>query len=226
MTLWIPCWVYTSYNDSRYCLLNELQYKAFGVVRQWHEALDEGSLIDVIVSVIPMKWKTELVREQYDPAAHSIDDVEVRLEMLEVGEDLERATLKPRDFVYSKDKTGKKNAYKSHQKGKTDAHKKYVRTDTVEKGSDTPPCKLCQLLGGNADSHGTNDCFKKRAFEKKGTGSKRPEKNIAKYQKRKYVSAEEVNALVMKKTKKSLKKITKKNGLQYSSSSESSDTES
>ena len=37
--------------------------------------MDEGSLIDIIVQVIPMAWKDELVRENYDPSQNSVDDV-------------------------------------------------------------------------------------------------------------------------------------------------------
>ena len=181
-----------------------------------NSSLDEDAMVDIIVQVIPMKWKTELVREQYDPGQHTIVELEGRLEMLEVGEDLEKASpkvSKPGNGE-SSDKTSDKSASKH-----TKTHEKNGKARFAKKKfSDKPPCQLCAILGGNAESHSTKNCFKKAAMDKRSDVTKA---------KRKWVSHEEVNALVLSRTKKSLKRAFKKNDLQYkSSTSESSDTES
>lgn len=58
-----------------------------------NDVLDEPPLIEVVIGVCPMKWKAELIKENYGVGLHTLDQVETPLQMLEVGEALERASF-------------------------------------------------------------------------------------------------------------------------------------
>ena len=117
-------------------------------------------MVDIVVQVIPMVWKTELVREKYYPVQLTLDDLEGRLVMLEVGETLSKSSLKSlkKGSGESADKTSVTSSSKS---GKTE--KKDRSRFNKGKIHDKPPCQLCTILGGNSDSHSTKNCYKKAA---------------------------------------------------------------
>ena len=47
-------------------------------------ALDEGMLIDVLVSMCTDKWRNEMIRSGFEPADHTIDTVQSQLELPEI----------------------------------------------------------------------------------------------------------------------------------------------
>lgn len=130
--------------------------------------LDEATLVEVVIGVIPLKWKTELVREKYDVGAKTLQEVETRLEMLEVSEALEKASL-GKNFpdpvkikmdrnigpqMRTKSKIKPSGSVKIGRRGK-------FKKQAEDESDDNPLCKLCTMFGGNPDSHSTNKCFKK-----------------------------------------------------------------
>ena len=152
----------------------------------------------------------------FEPADHTIDEVQNKLELSEVLEEVERAN-------FPKKEGGKENPKENKTDPKKKGGKKHKKgSDDPKDGGefDEPPCMLCKLFGGNARSHATSKCNKKAKI-KNGLDKAYP-KNDKK--KRYSVSSEEINAIVVKRAKKLLKRKFKKGGIDYASStSESSD---
>ena len=174
--------------------------------------IDEGGLIDIVVSMCPAKWRHEMVKDHFEPAEHTLEEVQTRLEMIEVVEDIESTSLEK--------KTPKKE---DHSKNYPPYKKKSNNWKKPENRSEDskPPCKLCNVLGKNGTTHSFNDCFRKKNVESKWNSSKES-KNGYKKRKLPYVTTEEMNAIVIKRTKRLVKKQFKKSGLQYASSTDSS----
>ena len=91
--------------------------------------------------------------------------------------------------------------------------RKFKAQKSQNGGENNPPCQLCSMFGGNSESHSTNQCNKKRKIE----GMWKKQKQVRSQ------NRHELNALVAKTVRKSLKAKLKKNNLSYSSSDSSND---
>ena len=59
--------------------------------------IDEGGLIEIVVSMCPTKWRHEMVKDHFEPAEHTLEEVQTRLEMIEVVEDIENTSLEKKN---------------------------------------------------------------------------------------------------------------------------------
>ena len=75
---------------------------------------------------------------------------------------------------------------------------------------------MCAIFGGRADSHSTKDCHKKKSTDKRWKSYKSKINSTFK--------KHEMNKIITKKVKASLKKSLKQNQLDYSSTESDSDT--
>ena len=169
--------------------------------------LSEGTLVDILVDMCPRSWIVSMSEHSFEPAEHTFEDVQAQLEKWENHEEINPKTPKKSDSSKEKEKKGEK------KRGK----KKKWEKGKVSHGGDEPPCKWCKLTKGNASTHATSACNKKRAFEaflKEGPPKKKQYKH----------SKKEMNAIVEKEVKRHLKRKLKKNNLAYSSDEADSDS--
>lgn len=168
--------------------------------------LDEDELVEVMLSMSPMKWRTDMVRMNFEPAEVTFLQVQTCLEKIEMIEATEALSLNNKQ----------KN---KGNKGKDKSNK--------DDSKDSPLCALCTLLGGSPKTHATSQCYKKKAFDKSkkhgkggyGSGDKRKKgEGVSKYTK-------ELNALVEKKVKTLIKTQFKKSGLTYHEDSTEGESE-
>ena len=87
-----------------------------------------------------------------------------------------------------------------------------------------PPCALCALFGGNPDSHGAATCNKRKLFSNALDNGQNGNKRARRNKERKNWNKEEVNTIILRRTKKAVKRAFKRNGLNYESSSDSSNS--
>lgn len=53
-------------------------------------ALDEGALIDIVLQMCTAKWRNNMLRVQFEPHDHTLDEVQTKLEISEVLEKVEQ----------------------------------------------------------------------------------------------------------------------------------------
>lgn len=164
--------------------------------------LDEASVVEAACNLSPTKWHNDMAKMVFDPTDHSLEELHTilkRIEMIEVTESLSITTSKKRKADDKSEKNPKgKNGFKKKQ-GKM--------------SEDAPPCALCTIFGGNASSHGTSCCNKKKHFSKMLS---RPEKG---FKNKSWKRSEELNSMIAKQTKKQVMSILKKRGIEDGSDS-------
>ena len=170
----------------------------------YNSKFDEDELIENMITMCPQKWRTEMARMNFEPADHNFLQVQTCLETIEMIEATESLSL------------NRKRKGTDKEKG-SDRYKTYPGKGDRKSKEDSPPCALCKALGGNAESHPTSKCNKKKLFEaNRKTFNKSPNK---KWEKKK---EEQLNAVIARKVKKNVKKHFKRCGINYQSSSEES----
>ena len=97
-----------------------------------------------------------MVKDHFEPEEHTLEEVQTRLEMIEVVEDIENTALEKK--TSKKEDNSKTNP---SFKKKTSNWKKPENKSEDSK----PPCKLCNVLGYNGTTHCFNDCFRKKNID-------------------------------------------------------------
>ena len=180
--------------------------------------LSEGTLVDILVQMCPRGWAIEMARNQFDPADHTLLEVQTELERSEIIEDITDSKHKAYDKKHKKRSNDDSDESKSDKKSSKKRKKDYKNSFKSKKshGGDKPPCQYCTFFGGNAETHASTKCFHKEKIDKIWKANL--DRNKGGYKKN------ELNKLVAKKVKESMKKSLKKNELSYSSTESDSST--
>ena len=174
--------------------------------------LSEGAQIDILVNMCPSAWIFEMAKHKFDPAEHSLDEVKFELERHEIMGEIESANKRVFDKKNKRKSSDDSDDEKPNKSSKKKRKlEKYKGKNKKEHGGDSkPPCQYCKFFGGNAESHSSVNCFRKAEIDKIW------KKNLDRKKNKKH--SHELNKLIAKKVKATIKKSLKKNELSYASS--------
>ena len=201
------------------CALRLKQINGYLLLFPWpeNEMLNEGDLINILVSMSPKAWLVKMSEHDFDPANYDFEKVLSQLIKWEVHEHL--PTKNSNDSA----KSDKSDAEKGKGKGKGKGgqkegrkKRKWKNHEDKDDGGEDPPCLLCTLFKGNAKSHSTKQCNKFPKMQKlfQSGGPRKKFKSADKH---------ELNALVQKQVNKCLKKKKEKKEAAYALDGEDSD---
>ena len=174
----------------------------------YNSKFDEDELIENLITMCPQKWRTEMARMNFEPADHNFLQVQTTLEKIEMIEATEAMSL------------NRKKRGSDREQG-SDKTKKHHKKSYNQAKNDKPPCALCKALGGNADSHPTLKCNKKKLLE--GNGKNYKAGDGKKWHKK---EKEQLNAVIARKVRSHVKKHFKRCGITYQSSRDDSSDKS
>ena len=199
------------------CAIRLKQINGYLPLFPWpeNEVLNEGDLINILVSMSPKAWLVKMSEHDFDPANYDFEKVLSQLIKWEVHEHL------PTKNSNDSTKSDKSDAEKGKGKGKGGQKegrkkRKWKNHEDKDDGGEDPPCLLCTLFKGNAKSHSTKQCNKFPKIQKlfQSGGPKKKFKRAEKH---------ELNAIVEKQVKKYLKKNKEKKEAAYASDGGDSD---
>jgi hypothetical protein len=176
--------------------------------------LSDGDLIEIVVSVMPDEMTIKMRNHKWEPFEHSWLEVLEYYGQLETTADaLETAIASDKEHggeqseIDDADHFDESDGDTKNKKRKSCKISEESATDQQQQssGNSERHCSLCELFGGNADSHNTRQCNKRRRIRKflsdESKGGKR--EKAKSYH---HPSKKEYRAIVRKEIKRMLKR--------------------
>ena len=89
-----------------------------------NEQFNENDLIDIILSMIPGQWRTQMVKMNFEPYESTMLDLQTTLEKIELIEKAEKLTISGKKHKNDTESKNSDHKEKSNKKNKKSDYKK------------------------------------------------------------------------------------------------------
>ena len=160
--------------------------------------------------MIPQEWKNTLSKENFHTYDGSLQDVQNRLELIELGEQAEKASATSKKYL-------RRGEFLDLEEPDFKVPLKASRDEISPKNY----CMLCKKLERNFTSHTMDNCYYYKQVENNNPKKRIPKKGKkVKSKKGKFKKQrQEINLLIVKRFELEMRKQLKQHGLEYSKDS-------